>query len=103
MKRYIRASHRRRRRIDVERATKMLTFKESCGLDYNLDGFEFTDEDGNEWMYESPVDYNGRATTSFGKLLQETTEGKQLRVSGYFIPSSRPNASGTIYNPRLLR
>jgi hypothetical protein len=105
MKRYIKAKtfYRFQQRIDVERSIKILTLKDFYGADYNKDSYSFVDDEGNSWGYDSINDYNGRAITSFGKLLQETNTGDTLRVSAYFIASPSSRYSGIIYNPRLVR
>ena len=92
--------------VECERETKTLKLVLVGRSDYykgkNHDAFEFTDGEGNTYIYDASL--NADMTEYDSKIAKDLAfnEGKMVRITGYFLPPSSYSDSYYIYNPRLL-
>lgn len=94
------------KRIECERETKILKLVSVHNTDYynnkNHDALEFIDSEGTKYVYNASL--NADMTEYDTKFAQELVfeEGKQIKLSGYFLPKSMYEEKRYIYYPRLL-
>lgn len=90
---------------ELERETKTLKLVSVSNSDYykgkNHDAFEFVDGT-DEYIYDASL--NADQTEYDSKIAQDLAfeEGKYVRLTGYFLPTSSYSNKIYIYNPRLL-
>ena len=90
--------------VECERETKVLKLKSVNNSDYykgkNHDAFEFTDGEGNTYIYDASLNADmTEYDSNFAKELA-FAEGKYIKFSAYFVPVEKDKYY--IYNPRLL-
>ena len=94
------------KRVECERETKILTLVSVNNTDYykgkNHDRFKFIDTDKNIYLYDATL--NADMTEYDAKFASELafSDGKQIKLTAYFVPPSSHYDSYYIYNPRLL-
>ena len=91
-------------RIELERETKTFKLDSVNNSDYykgkNHDAFEFTDGEGNTYIYDASLNADmTEYDSNFAKELA-FAEGKYIKFSAYFV--SVEEGKYYIYNPRLL-
>ena len=92
--------------IELDRETKVLILKSVYNSDYykgkNHDSFDFVDNEGNNYRYDATL--NADMTEYDSKFAKELafSEGKHVKLSGYFVPPSEYSECIYIYSPRLL-
>jgi len=92
--------------VECERETKILTLISVNNTDYynskNHDRFKFIDTEKNIYLYDATL--NADMTEYDAKFASELvfSDGKQVKLTAYFVPSSLHYDSYYIYNPRLL-
>ena len=90
--------------VECERETKVLKLISVNNSDYykgkNHDAFEFTDGEGNTYIYDASLNADmTEYDSNFAKELA-FAEGKYIKFSAYFV--SVEEGKYYIYNPRLL-